>query len=164
MAAINRVDTPPELALLKEELATMVAADAVAIGTEIIAKLGPAEIIFQAETIGMNRCSRWHRDAYNGRAITTYNGVATEYQDDSNVDFIKIGSNDNRINANCLLDPKQTRQCKAGDVLFMRGTKNQSGGLVHRSPLPGNIFCICNLVFFFTFYLYYLLIIIYHIQ
>lgn len=137
MARITKVETEPGLMTdLKIELVSLIRADALAIAKRLVETINPPEIIFRVETIGLNRCSRWHRDAYTGRGICTYNGVATQYQDDSNVDFAKFADYNSDVNARCLIDPSKTRQCNAGDVLYMRGSMGGFGGLVHRSPLP----------------------------
>ena len=128
------------------ELVAMVEDDAVAIATQVLATVKPPEIILKIETMGANRCRRWHRDWYTGRVICTYNGVATEFQDDANVDFDKMAHPDLAVNATCPVDPAKTLRCRAGDFLYMRGMqrrldKDHAGrreGLVHRSPTPGS--------------------------
>lgn len=85
------------------------------------------------EIMGESVCSRWHRDQYVGRAIVTYNSNATEYTDDSNVDFWELENCGN--NACVIKDTSEIHNVEVGDVLFMKGKEfPDSSGLVHKSP------------------------------
>lgn len=133
--ALSSLPIPGVFRNLANELFAMLEDDTVAIGKSL-SKLGYPELIVKIETFGENRCARWHRDYYIGRAICTYNGVATEFQEDNNVNFANFESSSNAMNDKCPIDPKRTGQIRAGDILFMRGSRDSCGGLIHRSPIP----------------------------
>jgi len=92
------------------------------------------DLVLRLEVIGENRCFRWHRDDYVGRAIVTYNGPGTDYLEDENINWENMKSADK--NDQTPIDPSLKRQIKAGDMMFMRGCQSKAGGLVHRSPMP----------------------------
>jgi len=114
------------------ELAEMIKADAVAMAMAVFQiHDGLHGLVMRLELMGHNTCGRWHQDNYVGRAIVTYNGPGTQFQEDINVDYGLLGLSNQE---GCIRDLAQTRQVKVGDVLFMRGSQSKAGGLVHRSP------------------------------
>lgn len=85
--------------------------------------------------MGKNRCSRWHKDTYVGRAIVTYNGCGTQFQpDENNIDFSKLRSQDPQVHDSCIRDPSKTVNLSAGDIFYMRGLGDTLGPVYHRSP------------------------------
>merc|ERR1712196_145308 len=74
----------------------------------------------------------WHMDNYIGRAIVTYNSVATDFVSDASVGLMDVRG--------CGKDCCESKfgAARAGDVLFMKGSAfpGDGEGLIHRSPEP----------------------------
>jgi len=118
-------DNPPLVDLVRQ--------DALMIATLLDKMHDLDAMVLKLEVVGLNNCSRWHQDAYVGRAIVTYNGAGTKFLEDSNVDFDALKS---KSQLGCVRDPAQMLQTQAGDVMLMRGRDSRAGGLIHRSPEP----------------------------
>lgn len=75
--------------------------------------------------VGENSCSRWHRDHDIGRGLITYNSRGTQFVD-----------HQGNLSAGFVPHQSWVHSAKAGDILFMKGTKFPASpnGLVHRSP------------------------------
>merc|ERR1719253_270016 len=116
------------------ELAAFINSDACALaGAMFQLHEGLHEIVMRIELIKKNTCARWHQDNHTGRAIVTYNGPGTVFQDDSNVHWGKLRAPGSR-NPGAVINPARTQEVRAGDMLFMRGSKANTGGLVHKAP------------------------------
>lgn len=120
---------------LPDDIAAVIAADAREIGATL-AQLCPwcERIDVKLEILGETCCTRWHRDRYKGRAIVSYNSMATEYTPMSNVNEWELencGNNDHIIR-----DKSQICSAGVGDALFIKGSlfPSQVNGLVHKSP------------------------------
>ncbi len=85
-------------------------------------------------------CPRFHVDKVPCRLITTYQGVATEWLADKDVDRSKLGAgNLGKVDAESGLyrSSRDIQQLNQGDVALLKGelwVGNENAGLVHRSP------------------------------
>lgn len=86
------------------------------------------------DIMGLNGCSRWHRDQYMGRAVVSYNSCGTQIVKEDDVDhkaFVTVGKKDGIVP-----DASKIVSVNVGDILFMKGAKypTSPNGLIHRSP------------------------------
>jgi len=87
------------------------------------------------DIMGMNGCSRWHRDQYMGRAVVSYNSCGTQMVKEEDVDheaFTTLTFKKEGI----VPDASKIVSVNVGDILFMKGAKypTSPNGLIHRSP------------------------------
>jgi len=120
---------------LEPGLAKLVSQDAQALADATHKLLPQAkQLIMKLELFGSNGCFRWHQDHYVCRSIVSYNCSATDYTEDSNVDFFALrnrGDNDAIIH-----DKRRIHYADVGDLVMIKGLKypGTAKGLVHRSP------------------------------
>ena len=122
---------------LPARLSAQIKQDACSIGEVVISMCEWASVLeVSLETMGTERCSKFHVDYYPGRAIVTYNGAkGTEYTKDSNVDFWEMDHCSN--NDHIIRNADEIESVGVGDILFMKGHGYGPGRpkpLVHRSP------------------------------
>ena len=85
-------------------------------------------------------CPRFHVDQVQCRLVTTYQGVGTEWLQDSTADRRRLGAGNRGMSddASGLFSSKQAVQkLRRGDVALLKGElweKNKGGGVIHRSP------------------------------
>eukprot|EP00401_Gymnodinium_catenatum_P009252 CAMPEP_0117471454 /NCGR_PEP_ID=MMETSP0784-20121206/7738_1 /TAXON_ID=39447 /ORGANISM="" /LENGTH=296 /DNA_ID=CAMNT_0005265571 /DNA_START=72 /DNA_END=962 /DNA_ORIENTATION=- len=120
---------------LPPELAELVFQDATAMANASHKLVpGARQLTMKLELFGKNVCARWHQDHYVCRSIVSYNGYATEYSADSNIDFQELlycGNNDHIIR-----DKSRICSISVGDIMMIKGTlfPGTAKGLVHKSP------------------------------
>jgi len=95
----------------------------------VMMKLVPTakQMLLKLDIMGENACSRWHRDNYVGRAVSSYNESGTQFIHNDHVNMMQL---ENRgLNPGIVPDQSRILNAGVGDILFMKG-------LVHRSPPP----------------------------
>ena len=85
-------------------------------------------------------CPRFHVDKIPCRLVTTYQGVATQWLNHSDVDRSKLGTGNlgkPDEESGLFKSLNNINQLKQGDVALLKGEywdENEGAGLVHRSP------------------------------
>ncbi|WP_299663365.1 DUF1826 domain-containing protein [uncultured Psychromonas sp.] len=85
-------------------------------------------------------CPKFHVDQIPCRLVTTYNGIATQWLDNKDIDRSKLGRASVGIAddlSGLFNNDLAIQQMQAGDVALLKGSGwegNESMGLVHRSP------------------------------
>lgn len=91
-------------------------------------------------TLDRAMCPRFRVDRVPCRLVTTYQGIATEWLQHSDVDRQHLGVRDSNASDKAVgLYQHETdiQQLACGDVAILKGelwTGNEGAGLVHRSP------------------------------
>lgn len=85
-------------------------------------------------------CPRFHVDKIPCRLVTTYQGVATQWLNHSDVNRSKLGTGNlgkPDEESGLFKSLNNINQLKQGDVALLKGEywdENEGAGLVHRSP------------------------------
>lgn len=91
-------------------------------------------------TLDRAMCPRFHVDRVPCRLVTTYQGIATQWLLNKDVDRSKLGQGSNGLpdeESGLFSSNRSINQLRCGDVALLKGESwynNENMGLVHRSP------------------------------
>lgn len=122
-------------------------ADQSAFVTDLALLLDMYACLFDLEEVGVRlqvldraMCPRFHTDKLGCRLVSTYQGIATEWLYNHDVDRSKLGAGSQGLcdaESGVYKTAESINSVAAGDVVLLKGDgwfDNQGQGIVHRSP------------------------------